>query len=246
MKPYPTLGLLHISSYLRRRGLRRRALRHHLRPPRRPRWRASPRARRRRGHLHQPDDPRPVLDLVAGRQGPRLDGGAGRPRVAPTIPTSTSLTAPTWSWSARARRRWPSCCPPWPQRGPHRLHGIAGTVFRDEAGAVVHNPERAQIADLDTLPWPDRERIDQQRYVDVWRTPPRHGKRQPDHRPRLPLQVPLVLPRRVRLHPPPAQRPGRAPTSWSTSAIASSPTRSGTPTTSSPSATAGSSTTRPS
>lgn len=57
--------------------------------------------------------------------------------------------------------------------GPHRLHGIAGTIFRDESGAVVANPPRAQIADLDTLPWPDRERIDLPRYVDAWRT--RHG-----------------------------------------------------------------------
>lgn len=58
-------------------------------------------------------------------------------------------------------------------RGPHRLHGVAGVVFRDEGGAVVHNEERAQIADLDSLPWPDREAVDLARYVDVWRT--HHG-----------------------------------------------------------------------
>jgi anaerobic magnesium-protoporphyrin IX monomethyl ester cyclase len=55
------------------------------------------------------------------------------------------------------------------QRGPHRLHGIAGTVFRDEFGLVVHNPERPQIEDIDSLPWPDREQIDQQQYIDIWR-----------------------------------------------------------------------------
>ena len=60
------------------------------------------------------------------------------------------------------------------RRGPHRLHGIAGTAFRDEQGEVVHNAERAQIADLDSLPWPDRERIDLPRYVDTWRT--HHGR----------------------------------------------------------------------
>ena len=57
--------------------------------------------------------------------------------------------------------------------GPHRLHGVAGTVFRDEAGALVRNPPRAQIADIDSLPWPDREAIDIPRYVDAWRT--HHG-----------------------------------------------------------------------
>jgi radical SAM superfamily enzyme YgiQ (UPF0313 family) len=59
------------------------------------------------------------------------------------------------------------------QRGPHRLHGIPGTTFRDEAGEVVANPPRPQIADLDSLPWPDRDRIDLPRYVEAWRT--HHG-----------------------------------------------------------------------
>ena len=54
-------------------------------------------------------------------------------------------------------------------RGPHRLHGVPGLVFRDEHGVVVTNADRAQIADLDSIPWPDRERIDQLQYVDVWR-----------------------------------------------------------------------------
>jgi anaerobic magnesium-protoporphyrin IX monomethyl ester cyclase len=54
-------------------------------------------------------------------------------------------------------------------RGPHRLHGVAGTIFRDEDGQVVHNPAREQIEELDSLPWPDRGAIDTGRYVDVWR-----------------------------------------------------------------------------
>jgi anaerobic magnesium-protoporphyrin IX monomethyl ester cyclase len=59
------------------------------------------------------------------------------------------------------------------QRGPHRLHGVHGTIFRDELGLVQHNPERAQIADIDSLPWPDREQIDLQQYIEIWRT--HHG-----------------------------------------------------------------------
>jgi len=58
-------------------------------------------------------------------------------------------------------------------RGPHRLHGIAGTTFRDEAGQIVANEPRPQIADIDSLPWPDRDRIDLPKYVDTWRT--HHG-----------------------------------------------------------------------
>ncbi|MCC7494400.1 MAG: B12-binding domain-containing radical SAM protein [Fimbriimonadaceae bacterium] len=60
------------------------------------------------------------------------------------------------------------------QHGPHRLHGIAGTVFRDEGGRVVRNEPRPAIADLDSLPWPDREAVDLPRYIDLWRQ--HHGQ----------------------------------------------------------------------
>ena len=58
-------------------------------------------------------------------------------------------------------------------RGPHRLHGIPGAIFRDESGAVVRNDARAVVKNLDDFPDPDREAIDQARYVETWRT--HHG-----------------------------------------------------------------------
>jgi radical SAM superfamily enzyme YgiQ (UPF0313 family) len=59
-------------------------------------------------------------------------------------------------------------------RGAHRLHGLSGVVFRDEEGAVVAGPPRAQVASLDSLPWPDREAIDHGPYLAAWRE--RHGE----------------------------------------------------------------------
>lgn len=53
--------------------------------------------------------------------------------------------------------------------GPHRLQGIAGVTFRDEDGVTQNNPSRRQIKNLDDQPFPDREAIDLQRYVDTWR-----------------------------------------------------------------------------
>mgnify|MGYP000119567216 CR=1 FL=1 len=50
---------------------------------------------------------------------------------------------------------------------------MAGVVWRTEHGRVVTNEARPQLRDLDDLPWPDREAIDIDRYVDVWRT--HHG-----------------------------------------------------------------------
>jgi anaerobic magnesium-protoporphyrin IX monomethyl ester cyclase len=58
--------------------------------------------------------------------------------------------------------------------GQHRLHDIAGVVFRGENGELVCNPDRAQIADIDSIPWPDRRATDIPRYVDIWRT--HHGR----------------------------------------------------------------------
>jgi len=50
---------------------------------------------------------------------------------------------------------------------------IGGLSFLDDAGNLVQNAPRAQIADLDAQPWPAREAVDIQRYVDTWRT--HHG-----------------------------------------------------------------------
>jgi anaerobic magnesium-protoporphyrin IX monomethyl ester cyclase len=53
--------------------------------------------------------------------------------------------------------------------GPNRLHEVAGIVFKDDEGGIVTNPERDQISSLDCLPWPDRASVDIPTYVDIWR-----------------------------------------------------------------------------
>jgi anaerobic magnesium-protoporphyrin IX monomethyl ester cyclase len=53
------------------------------------------------------------------------------------------------------------------------LSSVAGIVFRGDDGAVVRGPPRPYIKDLDALPFPDRDAIDMDRYVEVWRS--RHG-----------------------------------------------------------------------
>ncbi|HEY8520472.1 MAG TPA: radical SAM protein [Gammaproteobacteria bacterium] len=59
------------------------------------------------------------------------------------------------------------------QVGPHRLGHVRGVAFRDETGAVVRTPAREQIRDLDALPFPDRDAIDHGRYLEAWKG--RHG-----------------------------------------------------------------------
>ena len=60
------------------------------------------------------------------------------------------------------------------RNGNANLSQIAGIAFRDSHGASVRTAPRSQIADLDAQPWPAREAIDMDRYVDTWRA--HHGK----------------------------------------------------------------------
>ncbi|MFQ5737462.1 MAG: B12-binding domain-containing radical SAM protein [Acidobacteriota bacterium] len=59
-------------------------------------------------------------------------------------------------------------------RGPRSMHRIRGLVYREEDGALVRTEPRPFIRDLDSLPFPDREAVDIHRYVRVWRE--HHGR----------------------------------------------------------------------
>jgi len=60
-----------------------------------------------------------------------------------------------------------------PQAGVHRLHAVHGIAFRDEDGHVVSTAARVRVPDIDSLPFPDREAIDHDRYLTAWKT--HHG-----------------------------------------------------------------------
>ncbi|MDZ4720934.1 MAG: radical SAM protein [Roseiflexaceae bacterium] len=61
-----------------------------------------------------------------------------------------------------------------PNHGPHDLAHVRGVVFHDQMGQVVQTPARPQIADLSTLPFPDRAAIDIPEYLRIWRK--HHGQ----------------------------------------------------------------------
>src|SRR5215203_28904 len=168
MKPYPTLGLLYLSSYLRRQGFEVDLF-------------DTTFARRADLLARLASEPggvvglytnlmtrRPVLDLVAAAKAQGWTVVLGGPESA-NYPDEYLARGAYVVVTGEGEATMAELLPALAERGPHRLQGVAGTVFRDDTGAVVHNPERAQISDLDSLPWPDRERIDQDRYVDVWR-----------------------------------------------------------------------------
>jgi radical SAM superfamily enzyme YgiQ (UPF0313 family) len=53
---------------------------------------------------------------------------------------------------------------------PATLSQEPGVAFRDEAGQAVVNPPRPFIQDLDDLPFPARDLIDMDKYLDTWRS----------------------------------------------------------------------------
>jgi len=54
-----------------------------------------------------------------------------------------------------------------------QLSQVAGIVFKNEQGQIQRTPARELMPGLDALPFPDRAAIDLQRYIETWRT--HHG-----------------------------------------------------------------------
>jgi anaerobic magnesium-protoporphyrin IX monomethyl ester cyclase len=172
MKPYPTLGLLYISSYLRRAGFsveifdatfaERTALRQ--------RFAATPGGVV--GIYTNLMTRASILAIIAAARQHGWTVVLGGPESA-NYPAEYLAHGADVVVVGEGEATLAELLPALALRGPHRLHGLHGTVFRDEEGQVVTNPDREQIADLDSLPWPDREQIDIARYVDVWHT--HHG-----------------------------------------------------------------------
>jgi len=60
------------------------------------------------------------------------------------------------------------------QRGDRNgLDAVSGIIFRRQDGTVAHTPARPLTEDLDSFPDPDRDAVDIDRYLGAWRA--RHG-----------------------------------------------------------------------
>lgn len=172
MKPYPTLGLLYVSAYLRKTGFgvevfdttfaSRGDLTARLAA-------GSPGVLGIYTNLITRSS---VLDVVRQAKALGWTVVLGGPEAA-NYPAEYIGRGADVVVFGEGEETMAELLPALDARGPHRLQGVAGTAFRDERGDIITNPDRAQIKDIDALPWPDREAIDIGRYVDVWRT--HHG-----------------------------------------------------------------------
>jgi anaerobic magnesium-protoporphyrin IX monomethyl ester cyclase len=171
MRPYPTLGLLYISAYLRRDGFDVEIFDSTFAQ----RQQLFDRLAQGRGVVGIYTNlmtRRPVLDIVAAAKRHGWTVVLGGPESA-NYPGEYLASGADVVVVGEGETTMAELLPALAARGPHNLHGVTGTVFRDGNGVVVTNAEREKISDLDSIPWPDRGRIDQARYVDVWRE--KHG-----------------------------------------------------------------------
>lgn len=168
MKPYPPLGLLYLSAYLRRAGFEVELFDSTFVS----RMELTARLERELGGVlgvyTNLLTRASVLSILAEATRHRWTVVLGGPESA-NYPAEYLASGADVIVAGEGEETLAELLPALAARGPHRLHGVAGTTFRDEDGLMVVNPARPQIADLDALPWPDRDRIDLRRYIDVWR-----------------------------------------------------------------------------
>lgn len=172
MKPYPPLGILYLSSHLKARGFdvglfdttfsTIEEWRAHLSQTR-------PSLVGIYTNLMTKLNVIPMIEMCKQVGATVIVGGPEPPHYAEQFLDSGADVVVTGEGEHTLEELIPALA----RVGPRRLQDVAGITFRDEDGKTQKNPSRNQIKNLDGQPFPDRDAIDMQRYVDTWRT--HHG-----------------------------------------------------------------------
>jgi len=168
MKPYPTLGILYISAYLKSRGFDVKVFDSTF---------SSPEEQRAYLERERP----PVVGVYANLM--------TRPRVIQTMKAAKAVGATVIAggpepanypeeYLARGadvvvigegELTLEELLPHLARYGPNGMEHIQGIVYRNGDGQLVRTEPRPYIPKLDELPFPDRAAIDIPRYVRTWR-----------------------------------------------------------------------------
>jgi len=194
MKPYPPLGLLYLSAYLKARGHAVEIYDSTFGEP----------CELRRKFQHSPRGlvgiytnlitRKAVLEIIRGAKQHDWTVILGGPESA-NYPAEYLAAGADVVVVGEGEGALAELIATLPAVGVRRLHDVRGIFFKDESDEVVQTPERAKIGDLDALPLPDREAIDHDKYLNVWRE--HHGAR-------LPVPLHVVLACGVRIFPSPS------------------------------------------
>ncbi len=168
MKPYPPLGILYISAYLKHRGFNvdvfdttfssMQEVRRHIEQSRPPVVGIYTNLMTKLNVL-------PMIQVCKSAGAYVVLGGPEPPHYADHFLEAGADAVVVGEGELTLEELIPALT----RHGPHHLHGIQGVTFRDEQGKVIANPPRPQIRSLDDLPFPDRQAIPMHRYLDTWR-----------------------------------------------------------------------------
>lgn len=173
MKPYPPLGILYISSYLKKQGFDVgvfdstfssmadfRALVSKERPP-------------VVGIYTNMMTKRTVLEMarISKEQGATVILGGPEP---PYYVTDYLEHGADIIVKGEGELTLEELLPHLAQHGRNQLEFINGIAFRNADGQIVETLPRAFIQDLSAKPWPDREAIDIPQYMKIWKD--NHGQ----------------------------------------------------------------------
>lgn len=168
MKPYPPLGLLYLSAFLKGRGFSvdvfdstfsdRAALRSRLE--------AEPGGTL--GVYTNLMTRRSVVDIIAAAKTYNWQVVLGGPESANYVGEYLNAGADVIV-IGEGEETLAAYLEAHASSGVRELHRVNGIAFRDETGAVVRTPARVKVRDIDELPFPDREAIDHRQYLDAWK-----------------------------------------------------------------------------
>jgi len=174
MKPYPPLGILYLSAYLKRAGYRVEVLDTTFLNPMNYHARLAELRPKSVGIYATVITRQNVLRMAGDAASLGIPVIVGGPDPAQYLEQYLGVGA-----AAVALGEGEETLDQWLRlvldKGPDspELEGVAGLVL-PRNGSLVRTGPRAAIKDLNSLPWPDREAIDFHHYMKAWRS--RHGE----------------------------------------------------------------------
>jgi len=168
MRPYPPLGLLYLSSYLKSKGYSVEVFDTTFRPRQELFYRLQAGPPSILGIYANLMTRSNVIKIMRAAREWGWKVVLGGPEPSNYIPEYLLAGADVIA-IGEGERTLEELIPLLRSGNTSSLQSVNGIAFRTSNGSVCQTPSRSLIANLDLQPWPDRESIDLSKYVEVWR-----------------------------------------------------------------------------